>query len=362
MKKILIIYNYILHYRQPLFNELCKYYEVTVLHSGEITVGENDKYKEILRPVKSMGPFFLQDAVIKEAKNTEYDVIIALFDVRWINTVLSIYAHNKNVKFIWWGAWITDSPVANFTREYLTKKADANIFYTHEARRDFIERGVDPSNLYVANNTFDVGERMKSYEYSSKNRIIFVGSLDERKQNDITIKAFKNIIDKIPKNIKFTIIGDGKQRKNLENLVNELDMKSRISFEGKITDPEKLKEYYEEAIVSVSFGQAGLSVLQALGFGVPFLTKENAISGGEKSNIKHDLNSIFCEDSQGSLENHLVKLCNDIDFARELGKNAYEYYSEYCTIENMAQGFIDAIENTRLAHIDTSNSLGEEQE
>lgn len=358
MKKLLIIYNYILHYRKPLFNELSKYYDITVLHSGEKTVTDADNYVEVIYPVQSFGPFFLQKGVIKETKKDKYDVIVALFDVRWINTILSIYTHNKKSKFIWWGAWITEKPYANLLRTYLTKQANSNIFYTNEAKNDFIMRGVNDANLFVANNTFDVGKRVNSYNNLIKNKIIFVGSLDKRKQNDITINAFKNIIDKIPAQINLTIIGDGEQRYYLESLVSKLDLQDRVSFEGKITNSDKLQEYYKEAIVSVSFGQAGLSVLQALGFGVPFLTKENAISGGEKSNIKHNKNGIFCQDDVKSLESHLITLCTDINYARELGKNAYQYYSDYCTIENMSQGFIDAIEDTRVANVDTSNNTG----
>lgn len=351
MKKILIQYNYILHYRKAFFNELSKYYDVTVLHSGDITVTPNDKYKEIIVPVKKIGPFYLQYGVINEVRSNEYDIIIALFDVRWINTVSSIY-FNKKSKFIWWGAWITKSKIANFIRLYFTNKSDANVFYTNEAKQDFINYGISKDDLYVANNTFDVGIRIKSYENEIKNSILFVGSLDKRKQNDITLKAFKNILNKIPNEIKMLIIGDGIEREYLENLSIELKIEKRVLFKGKITNSEELKEYYKEAIVSVSFGQAGLSVLQSLGFGVPFLTKENAISGGEKSNIKHNINSVFCKDNQKSLEQELINLCNNLHFSKELGKNAYNYYSKYCTIENMVQGFRDSIENTKLSKID----------
>lgn len=352
MKKILIQYNFILHYRKAFFNELAKYYDVTVLHSGENSVSDEDKYKEIIVPVKKFGPFYFQSKVIYEVKKDCYDIHIALFDVRWINTVLSIYFRNKKSQFIWWGAWITKSKIANQIRLYFTKKADKNVFYTYEAKKDFINLGILEDNLYVANNTFDVGKRIKSYENENKNRILFVGSLDKRKQNDILINAFSKILSEIPKNIKLTFIGDGEERNNLENLVKEDNLKDRVEFIGRVNEAKKLQEYYKEAIVSVSFGQAGLSVLQSLGFGVPFVTKINAISGGEKSNIINGINGIFCEDSQTSLENILIEICNDIEYSRNMGKNAYEYYNEYCTIENMVQGFRDAIENTEFAKID----------
>ncbi len=349
MKKILILQNKILHYRKSFYNELSKYYSVTILHSGNYTVQSTDNYHEIITKPYKIGPFFIQSIVLKEVKNQEYDVIICMFDLRWLNNILAMYLHNKKAKFIWWGAWLTENTLANNVRVHLSKKGSASIMYTHEAREDFISLGVDPSQLFVANNTFDVGDRIKSYENVVKDKILFVGSLDERKQNDILIKAFSNILLQVPNELNLVIVGDGGQKNSLEKLVYELKLQERVIFKGKITDPDILKDIYKESIISVSFGQAGLSVLQSLGFGVPFLTKANAISGGEKTNIKDGVNGLICEDKQESLEESLVHVCNDIEFARNLGKNAYEYYSEYCTIENMVQGFRDAIENTRLA-------------
>lgn len=351
-KKILLGYNFILHYRKPLFNLLSEKYDLTVLHSGFETLHTNDTYKELIYPVKNIGPFFIQKGILDEVKDDKYDIIILLFDIRWINTIKSIYSYNKKAKLILWGAWMTESTIANKLRLYLTKKAQASIFYTQESREDFVNSGIDLCKTYVANNTFDVGKRVKSYQNPIKNKILFVGSLDARKQNDVLINAFTNIITQIPENIELTIVGDGLEDNKLKNLVKLKNIDNRVNFVGKVVDTNKLKNYYKEAIVSVSYGQAGLSVLQSLGYGVPFLTKINAISGGEKSNIKNRINSIFCEDNISSLEKSLLKLCNNIEFARKLGKNAYNYYSKYCTIENMCLGFLDAIEDTHLAKVD----------
>ena len=37
-------------------------------------------------------------------------------------------------------------------------------------------------------------------------------------------------------------------------------------------------------------------------------------------------------------------LCNNKSLAKKLGMNAYNYYTEKCTIKKMTNGFIDAIE------------------
>ena len=358
MKSVLIIYNYILHYRKPLFNLLSEDYDLTVVHSGEQTVTSTDSYCEIIVPVVKMGPVYYQKGVVSLLKKQGYDIVIALFDVRWLSTLASFRYKNRTGQFIWWGAWITGNKLANYTRTLLTKKSHANVFYTAEARNQFKMQGVSEKILYVANNTFDVGEPIKSYDNEIKTRILFVGSLDERKQNDVLIQAFHSALAQIPGTIILTIIGEGQQKETLQEIVQKNGIENRVEFIGQVTDSGKLRDYYREAIFSVSFGQAGLTVLQSLGYGVPFVTKINAISGGEKTNIQHGSNGIFCEDSITSLASYIVKLCNDLDRARSMGMNAHNYYQDYCTMSNMAQGFKDAMENTRLSNIDESANTG----
>lgn len=350
-KKILIIYNFLLHYRKPLFNFLSKDYDVTVLHSGKQTVSDEDLYNEIIVPIKNIGPFKLQIGLNKEIKNN-YNVIIALFDLSFLYTIYSIFIHCKSTRFILWGAWFTNSLLANKIRLLLTKKVDASIYYTYQSMQEFVKRGINQDNLYVANNTVDVGKRIKAYENNNKTRILFVGSLDKRKENDILIKAFANIIFEIPEDIVLTIIGDGPEYEKLRYLTKQFKIEKRVIFLGRINEPERLKKYYTESILSVSYGQAGLSVLQAMGFGVPFLTKNNAVSGGEITNIKHGINGLLCTNSIDSLENTLIYATNNIKEMQKMGENAYYYYTKYCTIENYALGFKDAIENTRNANVD----------
>lgn len=354
-KNVLIVYNYLLHYRKPLFNLLSKEYNLYILHSGNSTVLNEDFYNEIIVLTKKIGPFFFQNRVLNEVRNPIYDIIIVLFDVRWISSIISIFAYSKKARFILWGAWFTNSKIANKIRLLLSTKADASIFYTYSSMLDFLNHGIKPHNLYVANNTVDIGLRIKSYQNKNKHRFLFVGSLDKRKQLDILIKAFTNIVTDIPNHIILTIIGQGSEKENLMNLTNELNITHRVEFIGQINDTSKLNEYYYDSFISISFGQAGLSVLQSLGFGVPFLTKKNAISGGEITNIKNNVNGFLCDDNIQSLQKYLIYIGNNHNELLKMGENAYNYYSEYCTIENYALGFKDAIEGTRNAKIDTSN-------
>ncbi|TSE06275.1 MULTISPECIES: glycosyltransferase family 4 protein [Aquimarina] len=344
MKKVLILQNTILHYRKALYNELSKDYEVTILHSGTHTVTEDDRYNEIICKKRKIGPFYIQPKVLSEVRKDHYDAIISMFDIRWINNLITMYIHKRRTKFIWWGAWVTDNKIANKIRLYLTNKKYSSILYTEDAKESFVKLGVDKNKLFVANNTFDVGKREKCYLHENKNMILFVGSLNKRKQNDVLIKAFDNIKNNIAKDISLVFVGDGEEEGYLKNLVSDLHLDKRVVFVGRVDDTDKLIDFYKKAIVSVSYGQAGLAVLQSFGFGVPFVTKRNAISGGEKTNIKHEKNGFFCDDNVKSLEQILLKTSNDIEYTRKLGEFAYEYYTNFCTIENMAKNMAKAIE------------------
>ena len=344
MKKILIIQNKILHYRKALYNELSNYYNITVLHSGDKSLVKEDRYKEVISSKTKFLTFEIQHSLFSEVRK-DYDVVIAMFDLHWLKNFLIPSIVKKNTEFIWWGQWLTDKNIADYLKVYFSNKNVKSILYTESEKKRLIHEGVKEENLFVANNTFDVGERYKCFQELDKNTILFVGSLDKRKELDVLLKAFSEIIEIIPKSINLVIIGDGEEKENLIKLIGKLSLKKRVSMKGKITSNQDLIEYYKKALVNVSFGQAGLSVLQSFGYGVPFITKTNAISGGEKTNIIQGYNGYFCEDNVESLVHLLQILSNDESLARTLGKNAYEYYSEKCTIRNMANGFIKAIES-----------------
>ena len=177
----MIIYNCITHYRKPVFNELGKKYNLTVIHSGQKSKANTDLFEEVIIPAARIGPFNIQFSLFKNnLKN--YDVIIGLADVRWLSTIISIFLKDKSQKFILWGAWFTSNKIVNLVRVFLTKYVDANIFYTVKTKNDFINKGINGKNLYVANNTIDVKNDAKSFQSKVKNKIIFVGTLNVRER------------------------------------------------------------------------------------------------------------------------------------------------------------------------------------
>lgn len=340
---ILVIQGWLPHYRLELFNALGAIEDVVVVHSGKPARRDGDRFEEVVLPTKSLGPFKLQHGLLDLIEERQPRAVIAMFDVRWVNTVLAMYRFDRRLKWVWWGLDRGKSDWATRAKLLFARRANPIVFYNEETRASFRSALAPQVPLLVANNTFHVANRVKSFRNPMKNRIINVGSLEARKQNEVTVRVLKKICDETGADIRFSLIGDGPERAMLTALVDELRMQDQVELLGRIDNPSELARYYAEAIASVSFGQAGLAVLQSMAFGVPFVTKENAISGGEKYNIIDGVNGILVKDDPSSLEAALRGLFSDIGAARRLGEAAYRYYSEEATIAKMVANFVSAI-------------------
>jgi glycosyltransferase involved in cell wall biosynthesis len=344
MKNLLILQNSIHHYRIPVYVELCKYYNVTVLHSGAKVMGIDRVFNEIIMPNKKIGPFYIQSGILTQVASGEYDVIIAMFDVRWLNNVLAVF-FKKNARFIFWGHRYSNNVVINKVRDLLMLITDGILLYSNSEVVRMNSRGIENSKIFVAPNTMYISN-CSDGSSSIKNSFIFVGRAQKRKQVDILIRSFSEILDRIPSYVKLNIIGSGVENENLKILANQLNISDRVNFMGEIIDEEKLKYLFHQAYAYISPGPVGLSVLQSFAYGIPVVTNHSGKHGPEFSNLIPNNNALLFNNF-GELKEILVSLCVDSSLSSRLGKNAYEFYSNERTLEKMIFGFKDAIENIR---------------
>jgi glycosyltransferase involved in cell wall biosynthesis len=341
---IVFLQNKLLHYRKPFYNALSKHHQVVVIHSGNASCGPTDNFKEIVVPVQKIGPFLLQRDIHNHLLRLPVKAVIAMFDVRWLNTLKLMFYWDKKVSWIWWGLDEGGNSLALKAKLWIARRNNPIVFYTNSSLTRFANLGVGNGKLFLGNNTFHVPNRVQCYLNPNKNKFINVGSLDWRKQNEVTIRTLKRVREKTGLDLQYILVGDGEARQQLEELISLERLEGKVLILSSVNDPAVLQTFYSEAIASISFGQAGLAVLQSMAYGVPFVTKENAISGGEKSNILTGYNSVFCDDDPNSLESVMIRLVREPTWARQLGEQAYNYYSQHCTIDNMINGFLQALE------------------
>jgi len=117
-----------------------------------------------------------------------------------------------------------------------------------------------------------------------KNSKLKIDSQDANSQEKIIVSASRLVLKNglndlilalkfLPANLKLELLGEGPERTNLENLVRDNHLESRVTFRGFILS-EQLATYYSSALVfvrpSLSEG-LGNAFLEAMAYGLPVL-------------------------------------------------------------------------------------------
>lgn len=317
--------------------------DLTVVHSGDLSASQDGFVNKVVSCYK-VGPFRIQKYSFSDIQSA--DVVIGMFDLSWL-TIMYIFFRCKlqKKKFIWWGLDRGNSDLAFRVKLLVCKFSDSVIFYNDLAKAN-VEQITGPSPRYeVANNTFDVGVNLliSDIQNSDRKNLIFVGSFDYRKRLDLLVKGFSEYRDLL-EDYQLVLIGDGDCFYSIKTLISKLRLEESVRLVGRVNDPAQLAAYYRDSLISVSYGQAGLAVLQSLGNGVPFVTTANAISGGEICNIRDGITGFLVNGGIDSFYEYIVMVTQDEDLASKLRVNALNYYKQNCTIDSMVGSFLKVID------------------
>ena len=343
--RVLIVQGYIPHYRISLFDRLAQqeHLEVSVLHSGNPTSSPDLAYNEIVVDEHALGPLRYQDKLVALSKS--FDVVVAMFDVRFLST-MQLLLMSKQTRVVLWGIGLGRRKWVNKLRIPILHKAQGLLVYDDRAIKHFVERGVAHNQIFVAPNTMHIDIDV-DWEMP-RNHFLFVGQFKARKRVQDLIEAFYCARAQLPESANVVIVGSGSQRTELEALVDRLGIRDRVSFLGKITSGEALAPLFAQAIAYVSPGHVGLGVLQSFAHGVPVVTTQDTFHGPEANNIVDGENSLYYDGSIHMLADTLIDLANHPEKALMLGKNAYTHYRQHRTIDNMVDGFLQAIDHAQL--------------
>lgn len=345
--KVLIIQGQIPHYRVSIFNELAKSVDLAVAADYAEDSG-NCQFKIIKISSENVGPF-VKIKNFGSLHIDQYHAIIFTFNIRYIDLIKLLLFKNKNVKLILWGIGVSsengydNSKKFDRIRYWAAKRANSVIFYSNDPIKKYVDiGGVNRSKLFVAHNTLDLQPK---YFPDEKKHFLFVGTLKKYKRIDRLVEIYSKSKEIYNEVAELHIVGDGEYMASLKKLILDRKLESSIILHGAITDPLELEPLYRCAIASISPYQAGLSVLQSLSMGVPFICNSDAVTGGERFNIIDGKNG-FLVANEEDFSKLLVRLSNNSGMVRSMGKNAYEYFKTQCTVKNMVNGFLEAIQMT----------------
>lgn len=346
--KVIILYNKLFHYRIPVWNLLAEKCDLTVTYSdgdGKIPEGLKADFEIKYLPAKTLFNRFViqKDKIRKIAK--QYDVIIAYGDIAWLKYSTLPWFNSNKVVFHTIG--VSASYEKGYDqhkgwdkiRNFFYKKASALAFYTDYPINKYVEMGVPREKLFVAPNTVAVSPIEGVVE---KDSILVIGTLYREKGLQLLLDAYAALKDKCKLPI-LNIIGKGPDYDIIKQWIEDNKMQDIIFLRGAIFDINEKAKYFAKALACISPKQAGLTVLESMGYGVPFVTTKNAITGGELLNVHNGIDGVVLEN-----ESQLTAIINDIadnpDKYVAMGKEAKKYYDENRTPQHMAEGLWAAIQ------------------
>ena len=167
--------------------------------------------------------------------------------------------------------------------------------------------------------------------------MVYVGRLEKVKNVDTLLRAFSQLENE---QLRLTLVGDGRERENLEALVKELNLSDKVIFEGFQSNPGKYLSVADLYVLPSYSEGFGIAAVEAMFLKVPVLATQ---VGGVPEFINHGENSwLFDPYSMEDLVEKLEQiLLLDEDKRKAIGVKGFEEVSERFTIEK----YIENLEN-----------------
>lgn len=167
-------------------------------------------------------------------------------------------------------------------------------------------------------------------------QFIGIGRFTDKKAPYYTIMAFNKVASQHP-DAKLLLAGDGVLLNVCQNLVKQYGLETQVQFLGVIT-PEVYRDLLSESLAFVQHSITAtngdmegtpLAVLEASVAGLPVIATRHA---GIPDVIIHGKTGLLCEEHDfGTMSENMLKLLDDIDFAKQLGaagkKHILEHFS-----------------------------------
>ncbi len=155
------------------------------------------------------------------------------------------------------------------------KKARQIIAVSKTTKKDIMKNyGIDEAKVTVVYNGFEKTLKAKTSTVKLKKYILFVGTIQPRKNLEILIDAFNKFIQ-INKDFKLVLVGKkGWLYESIFEKVKTMRLENKVIFTGHITD-EELVSYYTNAFcltLPSLYEGFGIPVLEAMSYNCPVIS------------------------------------------------------------------------------------------
>jgi glycosyltransferase involved in cell wall biosynthesis len=227
----------------------------------------------------------------------------------WIDYSLSAYIGNK------WADRVI--AVSNYDRDFL------------------IRRGLDKNKISVIYNGISEVEERKALPVTLKGLVIGTAArLTKIKGINYLIEAFSFLVKKY-RELSLAILGDGEERKTLENLTGKLGIRESVYFLGSIPNAKSYFTNFDIFVLPSLMDFLPISILEALSVGRAVVATK---VGGIPEIIEDGKSGILvpAKDSR-TLAEAIEVLIVDRGLREMIGENGYKRFKEGFSMAKMVE-------------------------
>ena len=300
MLKCLCLQNFVSHYRRRLFELLSRsdeiHFTIASDNQSESTGIEvanlktsNIRWKFCASKTLPRSSFYWHPQFMKLACEEKPDAVVTIGNPYVLTSwALLLWGKVTSTPIILWTHGLL-GPGAGFRayiRLHFYRLASALLLYGDHAKTLLANAGIDPRRMFVIYNSLD-SENQEQYlrevtpsdinDFRSKigilageRAVIFSGRLQTNKKLGALLDAV-GILCTRELTVHVVFIGDGQEKSALAEQSDKLGIASQVHFLGESYDERVIATAFMASDLSVIPSGAGLSVMHALGYGVPVL-------------------------------------------------------------------------------------------
>lgn len=294
MSKLCLIFNTPSLYRKLIYCRIDQQYDCDWYFGDDDTNVKGFDTSCLHHPVKYLHvknagkSWSSTEGVISLLRDKQYDRYLMIGEARDITTwrmliLKNLFYREKKIYFWTHGWYGKESRIERIIKRLFYRMVDGVFLYGNYAKELMVKEGVREDKLFVIHNSLDYDTQLEIRKqirpsamyhehFKNNNRnIVFLGRLTAIKRQDLLLEAV-SILKQKGEIYNVTFVGDGEERKHLEQLSNDLGIAENVWFYGACFDEVKNAGFVYNADLCVSPGNVGLTAMHMLMFGTPVIS------------------------------------------------------------------------------------------
>jgi glycosyltransferase involved in cell wall biosynthesis len=359
---LLFVTDFLQHYRVGLLRELS---DIMDIH---IAAGKTNTYSSVpgasiegsafhtLQVRRGPGPVRFVWGALRAVNRAKPSVVLVFANVWWPHVwLVTLWCRLRSIPvFHWTHGWGQDDAAVGYLRTACYRLSDHIFVFGNRSRVIGVGRFKYPSDrVSVIWNSLPhvpITDPVAQPPGPDRVEVVLVARLVPGRRVTILIRALAELVGSEGAEVHATVVGEGPERQAAEELAARLGIASRIRFVGALYDEDELREIYRQGSVCAIPGKPGLSVIQAMRYGLPVIIGDDPAEHGPEAEAVEDgrNGAFFRAGDAGSLAQAILRVVGNNAQWRAMSDEALETVERRYSPKRQRDVMLDVLSSTSM--------------